>query len=394
MLLGMGYDKLYIGTGMLPKRKLIWKNILFFGITTLLAVVGLPLYAYFVGLKPIDWIVFFVMAFLTMMSTTFGYHRLFAHRSFKAHPIVVFLNLFFGAGTFGGSALIWASQHRDHHRFTDTPRDPYNIQQGFWHAHMGWFLNFKQVPDFDNAKDLTSNKMLMLQHRYWVWWAITAGIALPLAVGLAFHSFWGVFFLGVCGRFFVIHQSIFFINSACHMFGRPTYDMTGSAKDSWILAVLTHGEGYHSFHHRFPSDFRNGVRWYHWDPTKWMVKLLNWLRLTWDLKATSPIQIMAARSRVEHAFALKRISDRQEHANFPEVAAKISESYKKLEAQLKTWEAVLIEKERLLQSMAGRSHDLWDAKMAEFRRAKENFFRERKIWLETIEYSTAQLQLA
>lgn len=379
---------------MSAQPKLIWKNILFFGTTTLLALVGLPIYAYHFGLKPIDWIVFFVMGFLTMMSTTFGYHRLFAHRAFKAHPAIVFLNLFFGAATFGGSALVWASQHRDHHRFTDTPRDPYNIKQGFWYAHMGWFLFHEQVHDFDNAKDLLADKLVMWQHKYWIYWAIVAGIALPLAVGYAFQSFWGVFFLGVCGRFFVIHQSIFCINSACHMFGRPTYDMKGSARDSWVMAFLTHGEGYHSFHHRFPSDYRNGVRWYHWDPTKWMVTILSWVGLTKDLKMTSPIQIMAARSRVEHAAVVSSLARAKEHHLFPEAAARIADSYRKLEQHLKAWETVFLEKERMIQTMAGRSHELWEAKVAEFHRVKEEFFAARKAWLQTIQHCNVLLQPA
>lgn len=375
-------------------KKLVWKNILFFGITSLIALVGLPLYAHFVGLKKVDWVIFTFMAAATMMSTTFGYHRLFSHRAFKAHPLVVFFNLFFGAATFGGSVLNWASGHRIHHKYTDTEDDPYNIKEGFWHAHMGWFLNRKnKIIDFDNVKDLSANKFIKHQHDHYALWAISAGIALPLAVGYAAGSFWGAFFLGVCGRLFFIHQSIFLINSACHMLGKATYSLDESARDSWICAILTHGEGYHSFHHRFPSDYRNGVRWYQWDPTKWMVKFLNIFGLASELNQTPEVKILAARTETEHKRFIVQLNQEKEPA-VQQVELHLNEFYASLNAKLRVWETRAQEYQQMYRKATRDSMELMRQKARQIEEARQDFLNSRKEWLDLLERSSHLAQAA
>ena len=147
-------------------RALAWRNIIYFGFLTIVTVVVLPVYAYFFDFKPIAWILFGVMAVCTMLATTFGYHRLFSHRAYKAHPIVVFLNLFFGAASFGGSALRWSALHRDHHRYTDGDQDPYNIKKGFWYAHMDLILRYRHNVCLDQVKDLSANPMIRHQREH------------------------------------------------------------------------------------------------------------------------------------------------------------------------------------------------------------------------------------
>ncbi len=373
-------------------KKLVWRNILFFGITSALALFALPLYAFFFGLSWVDWAIFFFMCFATMMATTLGYHRLFAHRAFKAHPVVVFLCLFFGAGTFGGPVLAWASQHRSHHRFTDTERDPYNIKKGFWHAHMGWFLFHRYKTDFSNVQDLSSDKWIRHQYDHYLWWAITTGIALPLLVGLMAGSLWGAFFLGVCGRLFFIHQSIFFINSACHYLGKATYSLDLSAKDSWICAFLTHGEGFHSYHHRFPSDYRNGVRWYQWDPTKWLVRTLSWFRFTWDLNRAHELQRVAAKSEVERkkVFLFFDGVDWSLHPRVREVLDRATELYEIMKAKLGAWEMRAQEYARLYREFRDRSSQVLKAKAEQIKHARWEFFQIRKEWRRLVRrYSVA-----
>ena len=132
------------------EREMIWRNILFFAFTTITALVGCPLYIlhYGISLDVIMLTAFFMVA--TGMSITVGYHRLFAHVTYKAHPVIRFLLLFFGAAAFQQSALEWSAQHRDHHRYVDTDRDPYDIKKGFFYAHMGWLIFWKHVVDFDD----------------------------------------------------------------------------------------------------------------------------------------------------------------------------------------------------------------------------------------------------
>ncbi len=277
-----------------PRRKIIWVNLLFF---TLTAAGSIASIAYFFthGISYFGAALFFAYVILTGMSITVGYHRLFSHRSFRAHPVVRFLALFFGAAAFEQSALDWSSQHRDHHRYVDTLQDPYNIRRGFFYAHIGWLLFWKHTIDHENAKDLLADRLVMAQHRRYHLWAIGAGILLPLALGaLAGHLAEAALF-AVVARLALVHHATFCINSVCHMFGKPTYDPKASARDHWLVAFLTNGEGYHSFHHRFPVDYRNGIRWYHWDPSKWLIRSLAWLGLVWDLKKTDAGRILQAR---------------------------------------------------------------------------------------------------
>lgn len=253
------------------------------------AIIGAPWYIYRYGVSWPD--VFLLLFFITAtaMSITAGYHRLFSHASYKASPLVRFLVLFFGAAAFEQSALTWASTHRDHHRHADTDLDPYGIKKGFFYAHIGWMLFWKHEPDFENVQDLQKDALIRHQHRHYLAWALASGILFPLALGAMMgmeHAF-AAFFLAVCVRLTIVHHATFSINSISHMFGTCPHDEHSTAKDNWFVALLTLGEGYHNFHHRFPTDYRNGIRWYHWDPSKWVIALLARLGLAWDLKRSA-----------------------------------------------------------------------------------------------------------
>ena len=223
----------------------------------------------------------------TGLSITTGYHRLFSHTSFKTNAFIRFLILFFGAAAFEQSALTWSSTHRDHHRYADTALDPYGIQKGFFHAHIGWMLFWKHVPDFSNVKDLMKDGMINHQHRHYLAWAIFSGVLFPTALGALAGNALGAFIFTVCVRLTLIHHATFCINSFAHKFGTATHDVHATARDNWFMALLTNGEGYHNFHHSFPTDYRNGVRWYHWDPSKWAIAVLARLGLAWDLQKAS-----------------------------------------------------------------------------------------------------------
>jgi stearoyl-CoA desaturase (Delta-9 desaturase) len=276
-----------------PVKQIDWTVTLFFIFTAIVGIPGGIWYAMTYGVSQAEiWLaLFFTVA--TSMSITMGYHRCFAHVTYKAHPAIQFLLLFFGAASFQQSALQWASQHRVHHQYTDTDLDPYSIKKGFWYAHIGWLTSYYHFVDYGNVKDLQRSRMVMNQHNYYKLWAIGAGIVFPVLIGALMGHALGAFVLVVCARITFVYQSTFCINSICHMFGTATYDIHSSAKDHWFAAILTSGEGYHNFHHHFPSDYRNGVRWYHWDPTKWMIKLLSFAGLASDLKKVSKYKILS-----------------------------------------------------------------------------------------------------
>lgn len=225
-----------------------------------------------------------VFYFVTGMSITGGYHRLFSHRAYKANNFVKLMYLLFGAATFQNSALKWCADHRIHHNHVDGDKDPYNINKGFWYAHIGWIFYQEKIVDQKFPKDLTNDKLVMWQHKYYWVLCVVMGFGLPTLIGHLLGSALGGFALAGLARVVFVHHCTFFINSLCHIVGTRPYTDTNTARDSAIMALFSYGEGYHNYHHYFPTDYRNGIRWFHFDPTKWIIKTLSYLGLTNDLK--------------------------------------------------------------------------------------------------------------
>ena len=278
----------------LPTSEIRWLGLVFFVVLHLVGIVGTPLYIHYRGITLPELALFFGYCALTGMAITMGYHRLFAHRTYRASRAVSFLLLFFGAATFEESALKWSSQHRQHHLFTDTEHDPYGVAQGFWHAHIGWILFQRHRTNYNNVKDLRQSRLVSHQHDHHVCWSLGGGIVLPMLIAWWIGHPLGGFIMAVCLRLVIVLHSSFFVNSFAHTFGKKNYDHAQTARDNWLGALLTNGEGFHNFHHRFPTDYRNGVRWYHWDPSKWCIYLLSKLGLTWDLRKASDQRIAEA----------------------------------------------------------------------------------------------------
>jgi stearoyl-CoA desaturase (delta-9 desaturase) len=257
---------------------------------------------YFWNTHEIPWAILafsLVFAGATNLSITAGYHRLFSHKSYDAHPLMKALFLLVGSSGFQGSCLKWSSDHRRHHSKIDSENDPYNIHEGFWYAHMGWMFRKDSVDLPIQAPDLEKDWMVKFQDKHYVWIAIATGFLFPMLIGHLCGS--ALAGLAIAGglRIALTQQSTFFVNSLCHTLGRQTYSREISARDSFIVAVLTHGEGYHNFHHKFQIDYRNGIRWYHWDPTKWTIITLKWMGLASKLRQISNAEILKARLQVE-----------------------------------------------------------------------------------------------
>lgn len=276
-----------------PMNRLV--GVIFFIIIHAVGLIGTPWYMIRYGVTASEWALFLTWFVCTSMAITVGYHRLFAHVTYKTQSWIRFLLLFFGAATLEQSALKWASQHRQHHQFTDTDQDPYNINRGFFYAHMGWILFYKHRVNYDNVPDLQKSRLVMSQHHLYTLWSLGAGIAIPMLIGFWIGHPLGAFIMAVNLRLILVLHSAFFINSYAHTFGSRPFDDHISARDHWLGAILTNGEGYHNFHHKFPNDYRNGIRWYQWDPSKWLISFFVKTHLAWDLKRTPESLIEKAR---------------------------------------------------------------------------------------------------
>ncbi len=268
-----------------PAIRIDWINSAVIVLSPLLAIAGAIYAVRTSGFALVDLGILVAFFILAGMGITVGYHRHFSHLSYEAHPVARFFMLVAGASALQNSALAWASDHRDHHQFTDGPKDPYNINKGFFWAHMGWIF-FQPVtpPDFANVKDLKRDPLVMWQHRNYLAIAILSGFVLPTLVGALFGRALEGFVWGGLVRLVLVHHSTFLINSAAHIFGERHHSEATTARDSWWLPFISFGEGYHNYHHSYPSDYRNGVAWHHFDPSKWIIATMEKIGLAWNLR--------------------------------------------------------------------------------------------------------------
>ena len=366
----------------MQQQKFKWRNLIFFMSTPAIALVGVPYYLYHYDLSSFDIALFIFYMYATGLSITMGYHRLFAHSTYKANPFVRFFLIFFGAAAFEQSVLEWASQHRDHHLYVDTQKDPYNIKQGFWYAHLGWIFRWRNN-EYSNVKDLQKDPIIQSQHNHYMFWAIGTGVLTPILLSyIGGGSMLAAFIFSVALRLTFVHHSTFFINSVCHTFGKTTYDDKSTAKDHWFVAMLTNGEGYHNFHHRFPGDFRNGVRWYHWDPSKWFIGLLENIGLAWDVRRISRFRILEARIEAEKQRVINELAllGTDHHLSFQE---KVNDIFNMLKNKLAAWDQAVSEfnKKRQEHRSNKEAKKLLGTIRKDVYQARQGFLQEYNQWI-------------
>ncbi|MBI5631695.1 MAG: fatty acid desaturase [Elusimicrobia bacterium] len=284
------------------KQPLNYGNIAFLTLTPLVALLGTSWYVCHHGITKLELANFFVMYLLTGVAVTGGYHRYYAHKSYECSRLLQLFYLVFGAAAAENSVLNWASDHRIHHRFVDKKEDPYNILRGGFYAHMGWifYKDTRRLHDkYRNVPDLLKDPLVLWQDRWYLFLVVAATFALPTYIGLVQGRPVGGLLWGGFLRVVVVHHMTFFINSLAHLCGSRPYAVTNSARDNWWLGPLTFGEGYHNFHHKFQADYRNGIRWYQFDLTKWWLHAMRVLGQVRRLKRTPESLILKARLEVQ-----------------------------------------------------------------------------------------------
>ncbi|HAT8520416.1 TPA: acyl-CoA desaturase [Vibrio vulnificus] len=298
------------------KPPFIWLNIAIFVTSLVLALVVTPWYGIKEGFG-FEHLIWLLVTFsFTNLSITAGYHRLWSHKTYEAHPLLRIVFAIGGAFSLQNSALHWSSDHRMHHKFVDHhDKDPYSASRGFWFSHIGWMLrdyNQSTYNDYTNCRDLQKDPVIMWQHKHYVPLAIATNLGIPLLLGWYYQDIIGMLLVVGALRLTLSHHSTFFINSLAHIWGKQTFTDKNSARDNGFLAVLTFGEGYHNFHHIFENDYRNGIYWWQYDPTKWLIKSCSWLGLTRNLRLTPQMKIDKARAATRLKNALHQLAQRGE----------------------------------------------------------------------------------
>ena len=294
----------------------------------------LPLYFYYCSASWAMWVTSIVLYFATGMSITGGYHRFYSHQTYKAHPLVEGLLLFFGSMACQGSALRWSYEHRIHHAYVDTDRDPYSIKKGFWFAHIFWIFQHPAPIENKVVSDLMRNRLVMFQHKYYPYLMFSTNIMAFLLVGWLLNDYLGAFVVSWWLRLFALHHSTWFINSLAHTWGARTFSSEQTAVDNFVISLLTFGEGYHNYHHEFQHDYRNGVKPWQIDPTKWIIWILSRVGLVSKLRRVPTEKIVLA----ELAEAQRRLEATLAHPGLTEATATyIANAYHSLRQTAQHW---------------------------------------------------------
>jgi len=321
----------------MEKAPINWTNMLLFILTPAFALLLVPAYGYFYGYDLYEWLVFVLLMGFCGMSITAGYHRLWSHKAYKAHPLLRVIFALGGACALQNDILTWASGHRRHHQFVDNnDHDPYSASRGFWFSHIGWILrNYKSgAEDYSNVKDLMKDPIVVWQKKHYLTLLLVMNIGLPAFLGLVHGDIIAGLLLGGLLRLVLSQHVTYLINSIAHMWGQQPYSENNSARDNPILAFFTYGEGYHNYHHTFQWDYRNGIQWWHFDPTKWVISLLSFAGLTRELKRCNPAEIEKARLELQYLKATEKC----ERFDIPESwRLRLETEYEQLLQTLQLW---------------------------------------------------------
>lgn len=289
---------------------LVWRNIIIMVVLHVLAVCGTIAGPYATWHS---WIFFLILYLLSGLGVTAGAHRLWAHRSYKARLPLRVLLMCCNCLSFQNTILEWCRDHRVHHKYTETDADPHNATRGFFFAHVGWLL-MRKHPDVllkgknVDLSDLRQDRVVMFQRRHY------------LKLGFLFSWFlpnflpwllWGedplvAFLVLVAMRYVLTLHSTWLVNSAAHLWGSRSYDVTQHPSDNRFVCFAAIGEGFHNYHHVFPYDYATSE----WGPslnmTTIMIDLFASLGLAYDCKQVSQEAIDRVRRRKGDLSSLNR----------------------------------------------------------------------------------------
>jgi stearoyl-CoA desaturase (delta-9 desaturase) len=234
-----------------------------------------------------------VLYWSRMFAIGAGYHRYFSHRAYATSRVFQFILAFLAQSSAQKSVLWWAAKHRHHHLHSDGERDVHSPRhRGFIYSHVGWiFARQHDATDLLKVSDFASYPELIWLHKLEVVPAVVVGAVCVLIAG------WSGLVVGFLWSTVLVYHATFCINSLAHVHGRKRYVTGDDSRNNWLLALFTMGEGWHNNHHAYQSSARQGFRWWELDLTFYILKILSWLGIVWDLKAP-PVQVLRNEHRL------------------------------------------------------------------------------------------------
>ena len=219
-----------------------------------------------------------------------GYHRLHTHRSYETPKVIEYFFAVCATMTLQGGPIFWTASHRIHHQYSDRDGDPHTPRDGRWWSHMLWVM-FGDPMNADTAvmgkyaPDLMKDRFYRVLSK-WHWVPLVLLGLVLLAIGGLPWLLWGVFLRVVFG----LHCT-WLVNSATHLWGTRRFETADDSKNSWWVALLTFGEGWHNNHHAYPTSARHGLGRFELDLTWIQIRLLEKLGLAWDVRVPTRTQI-------------------------------------------------------------------------------------------------------
>jgi len=240
-----------------------------------------------------SWVALGVCIFLywlRVFALTAGYHRYFSHRSYRTSRWFQFIIAWTGAMSAQCGPLWWASHHRHHHKHSDQEDDVHSpVQRGFIWAHIGWLMCRKYAdPLLDQIKDFARFPELRFLDRFHIIPPVLLGFSL-FFIGKYLPASWGtsgwqMLFWGFFLSTVLVYHATFCINSLTHVMGSRRFNTDDDSRNNLFTSLITMGEGWHNNHHRYPVSTRQGFYWWEIDCTYYVLKVLSWFRLVWDLQ--------------------------------------------------------------------------------------------------------------
>ena len=236
-----------------------------------------------------------------------GWHRLLTHRGYKVPRVVEYFLATCGSLALEGGPIQWVTTHRIHHAHTDQTDDPHTPRDGGWWSHIGWVVR-GAAQDHAQAR-LARYAPDLIKDRYYRW--LNRYFYVPtilLGVGLFALGGWGMLLWGISLRVTLALHATWLVNSATHMWGRQRFETGEDSRNSWWVALLTFGEGWHNNHHAHPTSARHGLKWYEVDFNWWGIRVLQSLRLARRIKqvrfdsASAVWRVMGRKSRREPSY--------------------------------------------------------------------------------------------
>ena len=238
-----------------------------------------------------------ILYFITgCLGITLTFHRLLAHRSFAVPKWLERILATCGALAMEGSPIKWCAHHRMHHSHPDTEMDPHNSRRGFFFCHIGWTFNNR--PAFDDGNKIRRFTRDIGNDNYYRWLDTTMGQFLPqLTLAAILYAIGGVGMMlwGICFRMVFVYHATWCVNSATHFFGYKNYDIDDLSRNTWWVALLTFGEGWHNNHHAHQHVAEAGHKWWEIDVTMMVIRTLKALGLVTKLKSIhdeKPVEVL------------------------------------------------------------------------------------------------------